>query len=46
MFLVALSFLRNKNIERKDIVKTFVSINLYTLTLITVLSADKLFFLL
>ena len=46
MFLVALSFLRNKNIERKDIVKTFVSINLYTLTLITILSADKLFFLL
>jgi protoheme IX farnesyltransferase len=46
MFFVALSFLRNKNIERKDIVKTFVSINLYTLTLITVLSADKLFFLL
>jgi heme o synthase len=46
MFIVALSFLRNKNIERKDIVKTFVSINLYTLTLITVLSADKLFFLL
>ncbi len=45
MFLVALSFLRNKNIQRKDIVKTFVSINLYTLTLITVLSADKLFFL-
>lgn len=32
--------------ERKDIVKTFVSINLYTLTLITILSADKLFFLL
>jgi len=46
MFFVALSFLRNKNIERKEIVKTFVSINLYTLTLITVLSADKLFFLL
>ena len=46
MFFVALSFLRNKNIERKDIVKTFVSINLYTLTLITILSADKLFFLL
>ena len=45
MFLVALSFLRNKNIQRKDIVKTFVSINLDTLTLITVLSADKLFFL-
>lgn len=45
MFLVAISFLRNKNIQRKDIVKTFVSINLYTLTLITVLSADKLFFL-
>ena len=32
--------------ERKDVVKTFVSINLYTLTLITILSADKLFFLL
>lgn len=46
MFFVAFSFLRNKNIERKDIVKTFISINLYTLTLITVLSADKLFFLL
>jgi len=46
MFFLALSFLRNKNIERKDIVKTFVSINLYTLTLITILSADKLFFLL
>ncbi len=46
MFFVAFSFLRNKNIERKDIVKTFVSINLYTLTLITILSADKLFFLL
>lgn len=46
MFFVALSFLRKRNIERKDIVKTFVSINLYTLTLITVLSADKLFFLL
>lgn len=46
MFFVALSFLRNRNIERKDIVKTFVSINLYTLTLITILSADKLFFLL
>jgi protoheme IX farnesyltransferase len=46
MFFVALSFLRNKNIERKDILKTFVSINLYTLTLITILSADKLFFLL
>jgi protoheme IX farnesyltransferase len=46
MFFVALSFLRKKNIERKDIVKTFVSINLYTLTLITILSADKLFFLL
>jgi protoheme IX farnesyltransferase len=46
MFFVALSFLRKKNIERKDKVKTFVSINLYTLTLITVLSADKLFFLL
>jgi len=46
MFFIALSFLRNRNIERKDIVKTFVSINLYTLTLITILSADKLFFLL
>jgi len=46
MFFVALSFLRKRNIERKDIVKTFVSINLYTLTLITILSADKLFFLL
>lgn len=46
MLLVAVSFIVKKNEERKDIVKTFVSINLYTLFLITILSADKLFFLL
>lgn len=46
MLIVAVSFLAKKNEQRKDIVKTFVSINLYTLILITILSADKLFFLL
>lgn len=46
MLMSAFSFLAKKTEERKDIVKTFVSINLYTLILITILSADKLFFLL
>lgn len=36
-------FFINKELSRKDIVKTFMAINLYTLLLITILSADKLF---
>ncbi len=45
MLASAYSFNTKSKIERKDIIKTFVSINLYTLLLITILSADKLFFL-
>ena len=42
---VSLTFAFKKETERKDIVKTFVTINLYTLAVITLLTADKLFFL-
>lgn len=46
MLIAAFSFHRKNSPDRKDVVKTFVSINLYTLAIITILSADKLFFLL
>jgi len=46
MITEAFSFYMKSRYERKDITKTFVSINLYTLAIITILSADKLFFLL
>ncbi len=46
MLIEAFSFYRKNSPDRKDVVKTFVSINLYTLAIITILSADKLFFLL
>ncbi|MFA7360373.1 MAG: protoheme IX farnesyltransferase [Candidatus Kapaibacterium sp.] len=46
MLISAYSFYRKTGSDRKDVVRTFVSINLYTLAIITILSADKLFFLL
>lgn len=46
MIWVSFGFFKKENLERKEIVKTFVSINLYTLLIITILSADKLFYLL
>ena len=46
MIIEAFSFYVKNRYDRKDVVKTFVSINLYTLAIITILSADKLFFLL
>lgn len=46
MLVAAFSFYRKNSPDRKDVVRTFVSINLYTLAIITILSADKLFFLL
>ena len=46
MIIEAFTFYVKNHYDRKDVVKTFVSINLYTLAIITILSADKLFFLL
>jgi len=36
-------FLASNELTRKEIIRTFMGINLYTLLLITILSADKLF---
>jgi protoheme IX farnesyltransferase len=46
MFYVSFAFYFSRQLPRKEIVRTFVSINLYTLILITIYSADKLFYLL
>jgi heme o synthase len=46
MFYVTFTFYLSKHLTRKEIIRTFVSINLYTLILITIYSADKLFYLL
>ncbi|MCE1165989.1 MAG: protoheme IX farnesyltransferase [Bacteroidetes bacterium] len=43
MIYGSLRFFTNGELTRKDTVKTFMAINLYTLLLITILSADKLF---
>jgi heme o synthase len=46
MFYVSFAFYFSEQLTRKEIIRTFVSINLYTLILITIYSADKLFYLL
>jgi heme o synthase len=43
MLVMSYRFVSKPELTRKDIVTTFMSINLYTLTLITILSVDKLF---
>jgi len=46
MFFVSVNFVKIKEPSRKDILRTFIAINLYTLALISILSADKLLHLL